>query len=126
MGPLRRSGGAREAADTASDAALVTRSKRDPEVFGRLYDRYHDRIVRSCYYRLGEWSDAEDATNEIFARAFVRLKGFDDRGDGFAPWLFRIAHNEVVDRYRRRAVRAEVPWDALSHYVAPGPLPDEV
>jgi RNA polymerase sigma-70 factor (ECF subfamily) len=125
MGPRRRGGSANGAADAASDASLVARAKRDPDAFGLLYERHRDRIVRYCFYRLGDWADAEDAANEVFAGAFVRLGRFDDRGDAFAPWLFRIAHNEVVDRYRRRASRAEVPLDAVAFYPAPGPLPDE-
>jgi RNA polymerase sigma-70 factor (ECF subfamily) len=109
----------------ASDAALVICARDDPDAFGVLYERHHDRLVRYCYYRLGDWSDAEDAANESFTNAFIRLPSFDDRGDGFSPWLFRIAHNEIVDRYRRRSVRAEVPISAAVLRADPGPYLDE-
>ena len=112
-------------ANDVGDVLLVARAKRDPDAFGLLYARYHDRLVRYCFYRLGEWADAEDAANEAFAKAFVRLAGFDDRGDAFSPWLFRIAHNEVIDRHRRRAVRAELPLSVVASRADPGPLPDQ-
>jgi DNA-directed RNA polymerase specialized sigma24 family protein len=119
VAPWRRAERAIGADDTASDAVLVVRARSDPDAFGRLYARHRDRLVRYCYYRLHDWADAEDAAHEAFAKAFVRLAGFDDRGDAFSPWLFRIAHNEVVDRHRRRAAHAELPLAAAAQFMNP-------
>lgn len=123
----RRANDANGGGDGApSDAVLAARAKcGDADAYGLLYERHHARVVRYCYYRLGDWADAEDAANETFTKAYVRFDRFAERGDGVLPWFLRIAHNEVVDRYRRRTVRAEVPLHAAALRAAPGILPDE-
>ena len=125
MGSWQPDAGASGATDAASDVALVARAKHDPDAFGWLYARHRDRLVRYCFYRLGDWADAEDAANEAFTKAFVRIASFTERGDAFTPWLFRIAHNEVIDRHRRRRVRADLPLAAAADRADPRPLPDE-
>lgn len=93
--PLRP--GANEQAD---EAALVARALSDPEAFGALYDRYMLRIYRFALRRLGNHAEAEDVTAQTFHRAFEALGRFEWRGAPFGAWLFRIAHNAVVDRRR--------------------------
>lgn len=126
MALLRANGANGGGGDAPSDAVLAARAKRgDADAFGRLYERHHARVVRYCYYRLGDWADAEDAANETFTKAYARIARFDELDDAVLPWFLRIAHNEVIDRYRRRAVRAEVPLDVEAWRAAPGIPPDE-
>ncbi len=116
--------GAAEPADAAGDADLVAFAQRHPRGYERLYHRYWDAVFRYCYYRLGTWEDAEDAASQVFADALSRLAHFRDRDDSFRSWLFRIAHNEVVSRYRgARAVA--VPLDGALGLADPGPTPEE-
>jgi RNA polymerase sigma-70 factor, ECF subfamily len=88
-------------AGLAEEAALVERARTDPEAFGALYDRYLTRVYRYMYARCGNHADAEDLTAQTFHRALERLETFEWRGLPFAAWLFRIAHNLLVDRARR-------------------------
>src|SRR3954465_7414840 len=82
-----------------SDAALVDRSKVDPQSFALLYRRYVTAIYRYCYHRLGNAELAEDATSDIFLKALAALPKH--RSDeSFRSWLFAIAHNVVTDGYR--------------------------
>ena len=64
-----------------------------------------------CYYRLGDREESEDAASVVFIKALGHLSQFAERGDSFRTWLFRIAHNEIADRYRQRARHPELPLD---------------
>ncbi|MCG8347471.1 MAG: sigma-70 family RNA polymerase sigma factor [Chloroflexales bacterium] len=83
-----------------SDEALVAVICTEPHAFTELYERYLDPVYRYCHLRLGNHEDAEDATSEIFLKAFANLHTY--RGGSFPGWLFRIAHNHVIDTSRRR------------------------
>lgn len=75
----------------AGDAALF-------ELIMRRYNRRLFRIARSI---LRDEAEAEDAVQEAYVRAYLKLGQF--RGpDGFASWLCRIASNEALMRHRRR------------------------
>ena len=89
------------------DADLVAAARRERRAFAPLYERYRDDVLRYCFYRLGDWDDAADAAQQIFANALAALPRFVDRGDTFRPWLFRIAHNEVCSRQVRRSRRPQ-------------------
>lgn len=90
--------------DSEPEHALIEQAKRDPDAFGRLYDRYFPRIYGYVAARVGCVPDAEDVVAETFLRALRGLPRFTDRGEGsFAAWLFRIAHNLLDDaRYQCR------------------------
>ena len=124
-GPRR--GGEEEPPAEAGDDVLVAAAQRgDPHAFARLYDRYQDRVLRFCYYRLGSWDEAGDAAQQVFTDAFAGLGRFRDRDDSFRAWLLRIAHNHVVDLQRRRIRRAVVerPEAEAEHLVDASPSPE--
>ena len=87
-------------ATQADDAHHLRAAQHDLTQFAPVYERYVDRIYAYCRHRVGE-QDAEDVTSHIFVRAMGGVDGY--RGGSVAAWLFRIAHNCVVDhlRYRR-------------------------
>lgn len=101
----------------ADDRLLVAAARADPRAFGPLYRRYVSPIYRYCYLRLGDREAAEDATNDVFIKALAGLGGL--RGGTFAAWLFRIAHNVVVDSYRRH--RPSVPVESALELADPAP-----
>lgn len=98
-------------ADESDEARLVERAKSDAEAFGVLYERYVKRIYNYVYYRTGNEHDAEDLTARVFFRALGRLEHYTDRGIPFSAWLYRIAHNLVVNWHRDRGRRRVVPLD---------------
>jgi RNA polymerase sigma-70 factor (ECF subfamily) len=102
-----------EAETDCSDAAIAEAAKSDLRAFGELYERYHSRIYRYVYHRVGSSSDAEDVTALVFMKALEALPSYKSRHNGFAPWIFRIARNAVVDYYRRR--RQHTPLDNVDH-----------
>ncbi|GAC1319922.1 MAG: hypothetical protein NVS2B16_35360 [Chloroflexota bacterium] len=93
------------------DAALADAAKRDPHAFGELYERYHARVYRYVYHRVGSIPDAEDITAVVFMKALEGLSTYHSTRSSFAPWLFRITRNAVIDFYRRR--KNQQPLDDL-------------
>jgi RNA polymerase sigma-70 factor (ECF subfamily) len=86
------------------DDALIVASIADPDAFGQLYERYREAIYLYCYRRLASVDRAEDATAAIFLRAFHardRFRPASAGGTTFRSWLFTIAHNIVIDLWRR-------------------------
>lgn len=99
--------------ERALESALVAEAQKDSQAFGELYERYVDRIFSYVYSRVQTVEDAEDLTARIFYRAMDRLDRYEDRGLPFGAWLFRIAHNMVVNWRRDQGRRSFVPIDGL-------------
>ncbi|MBI4788947.1 MAG: sigma-70 family RNA polymerase sigma factor [Chloroflexi bacterium] len=86
---------------TIDERALVRRAvSHDARAFTRLYDRYVDRIFRYIYYKLGSRADAEDLTAQVFLKAWEAIGHYRVTERPFSAWLYRIAHNLVVDHFR--------------------------
>ncbi|HEX2347196.1 MAG TPA: sigma-70 family RNA polymerase sigma factor [Ktedonobacterales bacterium] len=108
------------------ESALVTRAtQRDHDAFTQLYQMYFDRIYRYIRLKLGNAVDAEDTTSAVFCNAWRTIHNFSpQRESSFAAWLFRLAHNAVVDRFR--SMRDVISLDATGERLAiraihPGP-----
>jgi len=98
------------------EQALVDRARCDPEAFGELYERYCERIYAFAYGRLKTRTEAEDATSEVFLKALRGISDYRRTEQSFGAWLYRIAANVVVDRYRHRGPYApleDAPHTAL-------------
>ncbi len=79
------------------------------EAFGVLYEKYIDQIYNYIYYRTSNGKDAEDLCSRVFIRALRHIGRYEDRGYPFSAWLYRIAHNLVVNWYRDRERKEEIP-----------------
>ena len=73
----------------------------DRAAFGQLMHRYAGAVYNLTYRMLGGAEDAEDASQEIFLRAYTRLASF-DRQRRFSTWLLSVGSNYCIDRLRRR------------------------
>lgn len=85
---------------------VVQRAKDgDEAAFAELYEAHAPRLYRYFMPRVsGQAQVAEDLTEEVFVRVLERFEQYEDRGYPFGAWLFRIAHNLLIDQ-RRRAPR---------------------
>ena len=79
--------------------------------FSALYEHYYDSIFRYVSFRTGNTAEAEDITAEVFVRMIESIHRFKWQGYPFSSWLFRIAHNLVVDFYRKKGRRRMVSLD---------------
>lgn len=68
--------------------------------FDELYKRYSNKVYFKCYSLLGDYSQAEDATQEIFLKVVLSLAGFNKKSK-FSTWLYSITYNFCIDELRR-------------------------
>ena len=93
------------------EESLVRRAqKHDHEAFAQLYEEYFDRIYRYITLKIGDAVEAEDLTQQVFLNSLRSISSFKWRGRPFSAWLYRIAHNQVVDHLRKKK-RTDVPLE---------------
>jgi RNA polymerase sigma-70 factor (ECF subfamily) len=88
------------------DAALRVRAiALEPAALSEIYDTYAGKIYSYIYHRTGDGEAAEDLTGDVFVRMIEAIR--DDRSwnTSLQGWLYRIAHNLVVDHFRRQSKR---------------------
>ncbi len=94
------------------EESLVHRAQqRDQQALAQLYGEYFDKIYRYVSIRVGDKIEAEDITQQVFLKALQSIASFRWKGIPFSAWLFRIAHNQVIDYLRKKTKRATVPVD---------------
>ena len=95
------------------DIVLIQRVlSGDQNAYADLVRAHQARILRLCASLLEDSSLAEDAAQEVFFRAYRKLRTF--RGQAaFSTWLYRIAANHCLDLLRRRRRERTESWDAL-------------
>jgi RNA polymerase sigma-70 factor (ECF subfamily) len=94
------------------DAELIARTRAgEVEAFGSLYERYARRIFLYLRSRVGDQADAEDLTEQVFVRSFQSLGEYKHRGHPFSSFLYRVAHNLLIDHRRRTAATQVIPLE---------------
>jgi RNA polymerase sigma-70 factor (ECF subfamily) len=94
-----------------AEAALLSRAREyDQAAIAEIYDRYSLRIYNYIYHRLGNAHLAEDLTATVFLRMLEAIRSSRAWESSFSGWLYRIAHNLVVD-YFRTGHQEELPLE---------------
>ena len=93
---------------------LEQASRADPAALGVLYDQYSGKIYSYIYHRVGQVELAEDLTAQVFMRMLEAVSSGRSWQSSFSGWLYRIAHNLVIDHYRRRGRATFVDIDDAS------------
>lgn len=75
----------------------------DHDAFGRLVHAYQTPVYNLAYRMLGNRSEAEEAVQEAFIRAYIHLSTYDAERP-FRTWLLSIASHYCIDRLRRRRI----------------------
>lgn len=94
--------------DITTDLINRARNGGDAEAIGTLYEMYRVSIYRYLFYRTGDAQAADDLTSEVFLRMIAALAGYRIQGVSFQAWLFQIAHNLLIDHYRKMSHRDDV------------------
>jgi RNA polymerase sigma-70 factor, ECF subfamily len=91
-----------------SDSDLVKLTLEDQNNFSYLIERYEGKL-RRYIYRLTNISDeeAEDILQNIFIKVYLNINSFDGKLK-FSSWIYRIAHNEIIDNFRRLKSRPQL------------------
>jgi RNA polymerase sigma-70 factor (ECF subfamily) len=107
------------------EKTLVQRAiKHDHEAFAQLYDRFVDKIYKYIYYKIGSKTEAEDLTGQVFLKAWEAIGHYQYTERPFAAWLYRIAHNLIVDHFRTK--RDATSLDDITSLEHPGTDLDEI
>lgn len=88
--------------------------------------RFQGRVYAVAVHYLRDPEEARDLAQEVFVKVYRKLDAF--TGEGFLPWLLRLARNGAIDRLRRMKARppaSDVSADDGPELPDPGPGPDE-
>jgi len=94
-----------------SDAQLIELSKKNPESFGILMEKYQGPLFHYIR-RIGQLSkeDTQDLLQEVFIKIYRKLNEYEEELK-FSSWAYRVAHNHVMDHFRK--IKARPKTDAL-------------
>ena len=89
--------------DIEQEQQLLRKAKKSLEAFGELYNFYLPKIYAYVFNRLGDRHAAEDITSITFVKAIDNIKKYEDRGQRFGAWLYKIAHNLIIDFFKEHS-----------------------
>lgn len=84
----------------------------DKEAFTELVRRHHTKTIGLCLSLLRNKTEAEDAAQDAFLKAYQALATFKE-GAQFSTWLYQIAYHHCLDLLRKRTREKLDSWDAL-------------
>src|SRR3989338_740099 len=97
------------------------------EALRMLIARYLRPMYHFTYRYTASGPDAEDVTQEVFAKVWKNLKRYDER-TSFRAWLFAIAKNTAIDWLRKRKIEpaSTIDEEMTDALIDPAPLPSEI
>ncbi|MBN2016393.1 RNA polymerase sigma factor [Candidatus Dojkabacteria bacterium] len=99
--------------DQVNEKQLIEAARADISNFKFLYEKYVKAVYRYSYHRLGKNKElAEDVASETFVKAIENFEKFKYQNKPFVVWLYTIAHNLIIDYYRKNK-RGDVSLDSL-------------
>jgi len=85
--------------------SLVKKGKK--EEYGRLVEKYEKSLERYISHLINQkGEEVEDLVQDCLIKAYENLEDFEERKK-FSSWIFRIAHNLVVDYFRKKRLKTE-------------------
>ena len=99
-------------APSAEEQDLLQRARRlEGPALAAMFDAFYEPLYRYIYRHIGHRTTAEDLTAEVFQRFLEGIR--DGRGptSHLKAWLYRVAHNLIVDELRRRKHREHKDLD---------------
>ena len=94
------------------EQSLIRRAQTGDQVaLTQIYEENFDKIYRYIVLKIGDRTEAEDMTQQVFLNALKSISSYKFKGTPFSSWLYRIAHNQVVDYYRKKSKMTTVTLD---------------
>jgi len=97
------------------------RKTGDSKWFSMIYEDTMPRIYRYYYYKTMQRELSEDLTSEVFIRVYRNLRKTRLNGKTFISWIYRIAHNLLIDHFRKN-IKMNQP---LEEFLDPIQVSDE-
>jgi RNA polymerase sigma-70 factor, ECF subfamily len=96
------------------EESLVRRAQQqDNQAFAQLYEAYFDKIYRYIVLKVRNEAEAEDITQQVFLKVLQSIGSYKSKGVPFSSWIYRIAHNQVVDFLRQKNKKSTVDIEGL-------------
>ncbi len=89
--------------DPSGRELIALAQSGDADAMGALYDQNHEALFRYIWLKVGDRHLAEDLTGDVFVRMLAALPRYRPMQATFRAWLYRIAHNLVMDYYRKES-----------------------
>ncbi|MFC2025519.1 RNA polymerase sigma factor [Chloroflexota bacterium] len=89
----------------------------DSEAFGDLYIKYVEPIYRYIFYQVKDKMIAEDITQEVFIKAWNSIHSCQGKEHTFSSWLYRIAHNNMIDTFRSKKWELSLDTDTAAKVI---------
>lgn len=103
------------------DRDLIAQARRDNvEAYNLLVSRWEKRIFNYLLRLVKNREDALDLSQDVFLKAYQNLRKLEDPAR-FAPWLYRIAHNEAYSYLRKNRPETDLEEAQFEPWVEPGP-----
>ncbi len=103
----------------SSDRKIISQAKQDPACFEKIYNKYYQKVYNYFWYRLGyDREKAEEMMQEVFLRAFSRLKTYKHRNYSYLTYLLTIARNLFINYLKKEKER--VSWDEVKNVTVSG------
>ncbi|MBN1402216.1 MAG: sigma-70 family RNA polymerase sigma factor, partial [Anaerolineae bacterium] len=94
------------------EQTLLERAQQyDANALGELYSRYAPRIYSYILYQVSDEKLAEDLAANVFSKMLAAIQTSKAWQQSFVSWLYRIAHNVVVDHFRHFKHGRDLPLD---------------
>ncbi|MBR0311419.1 MAG: sigma-70 family RNA polymerase sigma factor [Oscillospiraceae bacterium] len=90
------------------------------ERFEDIYQRYYSKVLSYLLSRVRPPEDAEDVCSEVFEKVLRGLNTYDENKGAISTWIYRIAHNAILDHARKRH-----PTEELDESLVSGELIDD-
>ncbi len=97
--------------EASEEELLAAAMQYNEAALGEIYDRYEAKIFSYIFRRTGDQTLAEDLTAQVFLKMLESIRDRKAWHSSFSGWLYRIAHNLVIDHYRRRDRQPSVDWE---------------
>ena len=108
------------------DRDLIVQARRGKvEAYNLLISRWEKRVFNYVLRLVGDREDALDLTQDVFLKAYQNLGKLEDLSR-FAPWLYRIAHNESYSLLRKTRPESELEYEPPPAQPNPGLFPIEL
>ncbi len=91
----------------------IEAAKLDARQFAPLYNKYYKQIFAYIYQRMNDKEVAFDLTAQVFLKALLNIGKYEFKGVPFSSWLFRIAHNELMQLFRDKKVQRAIHANSI-------------
>lgn len=90
-------------------------ARPSPEGLAEELGTMTQALINYMLIRTSDLSLAEDLAEETILKAFENLPRYQDRGNPFVCWVFKIAHNQFVDHYRKSKKTNHVSFNNVAY-----------